>query len=180
MAAIRQLGITLRPGSGEVTAGYAAASSGAQGSDTGELLWEPQGNHARFSIDAPALKAVCGFLADSALEFHGASFEFQDFAPGFACASLLSLDDGPIAGAHRLLFSVSGLAQNARAEERTPNEVALAQYVPITVTLPRGAWRAAALDAAGEPTHSLTVVNAAESKISTAYRGAALAYAFTR
>lgn len=179
VAAIRQLGITLRAGSGEVTAGYSAAVSSALGSDTGELLWEPQGAHARFSIDAPALKVVCGFLADSALEFSGVSFEFQNFAPGFACASLLSLDEGPIASARRLLFSVSGLAQNSEPSH-TPNQVALAQYVPITVTLPRDAWQAAALDAAGEPMHAIAVVNAAQSKISTAYRGAALAYAFTR
>ena len=180
LAAMRQLGITLRPGSGALTVSYAAAVSGTLGSDTGELLWEPQGSHARFSIDAPALKAVCGFLAESALEFSGASFEFQNFAPGFACASLLSLDDAPIASAHRLLFSVSGLAQNAAAPAPTPGEVALAQYVPITVTLPRGAWRADALDAAGDPTHAVAVVNAAGSKISTAYRGAALSYAFSR
>lgn len=180
MAAIHQLGITLRPGSGELTAGFAEALGGALGSDTGELLWEPQGNHARFSIDAPAFQAVCGFLADSALKFSGASFEFQDFAPGFACASLLSLDDAPIVSARRLLFSVSGLAHNAPSPSHPPNQVALAQYVPITVTLPRGAWHAEALDAAGAPTQPVTVVTAAESKISTSYRGAALSYAFSR
>jgi len=181
MAAIRQMGITLRAGSGDVTVSHAASVSGALGSDTGELLWEPQGDHARFSIDAPALKAACGFFSRSALKFNGVSFEFPEFAPGFACASLLSLDGGPIAGARQLLFSVAGLAQNAvRPHAHAPTEVALAQYVPITVTLPRDAWRAEALDAAGTPTHSLSVVNGAESKISTAYQGAALSYAFTR
>jgi hypothetical protein len=180
-AATEQLGVTLRPGSGEITAGQAAGVRGTLSSDTGELLWEPQGKHARFSIDAPALKVVCGFVSDSALKFSGVGFEFQGFAPGFACASLLSLDGGPISSARQLLFSVSGLAQNAeRPPGQTANEVALAQFVPVTVTLPRDAWHAAALDAAGAPTHSITVVTAAESKISTAYQGAALSYAFTR
>ncbi|MEI9950469.1 MAG: hypothetical protein WDO74_16165 [Pseudomonadota bacterium] len=180
-AAIQQMGISLRPGSGDVMAGHALRVSGALGSDTGELLWDAQGSHARFSIDAPALKAVCGMLSRSALDFGGVSFEFQEFSPGFACASLLSLDDAPIASARRLLFSVSGLARNGRrSTPGTPNEVALAQYVPITVTLPRGAWHADALDAAGNPVRALAVVNAAESKISTAYQGAALAYAFSR
>lgn len=173
-AAIRQLGITLRPGSGDVSAGFAPRASGVLGSDTGELLWEEHGSHARFSIDAPALKAVCGFLSSSALKFSGISFEFSNFAPGFACASLLSLDDGPIASSRRLLLSVSGLAQNPATGP------ALAQYVPLSVTLPRGAWRADALDAAGKPTHAMAIVNAGESKFSTAYQGASLAYAFTR
>ncbi|HEY3253086.1 MAG TPA: hypothetical protein VGJ91_04025, partial [Polyangiaceae bacterium] len=173
-AAIRQLGITLRPGSGDVTASYATRASGPLGSDTGELLWDAQGKHARFSIDAPALKAVCGLLDSSALKFSGVSFEFQDFSPGFACAMLLSLDDRPIESARRLLFSVSGLAQS------NGTGPTLAQYVPVSVTLPRGLWHADALDGAGKPTHSLAVVNAAESKISTTYQGAALSYAFTR
>ncbi|HKO48210.1 MAG TPA: hypothetical protein VJV79_10830, partial [Polyangiaceae bacterium] len=173
-AAIRQLGITLRAGSGEVTAGPGLRVSGVLGSDTGELLWEAHGSHARFSIDAPALKAVCGWLSSSALEFGGVSFEFQAFAPGFACASLLSLDDGPIESARRLLFSVSGLAQSAGAG------ATLAQYVPISVTLPRSAWQAHALDAAGNPVQPLVVVHAAKSKVATTYAGAALSYAFTR
>jgi len=174
LAAIRQLGIALRPGPGDVTAGYAARVTGALGSDTGELLWEAQGTHARFSIDAPALKAVCGWLSNSALQFSGIRFEFRNFSPGFACASLLSLDDASIQSARRVLFSVSGLAKNVGSGP------ALAQYVPVTVTLPRAAWHADALDAAGKPVHPIAVDNAAESKISTTYQGAALSYAFTR
>ena len=190
MAAVRQLGITLRAGSGDVTAGRSSPVSGVLGSDTGELLWDAQGNHARFSIDAPSLKAVCGWLSNSALDFHGVKFELADFSPGFACASLLSLDDAPIATARRLLLSVSGLARNAQGSQAgAPNALspfgagpALAQYVPIRVTLPRAPWHADALDAAGQPTHALAVahVNAAESTISTAYQGAAMSYAFTR
>jgi len=188
VAAIRQLGITLRAGGGDVTAGDLAPVSGVLGSDTGELLWDAHGSHARFSIDAPSLKAVCGWLSNSALDFRGVRFEFAHFSPGFACASLLSLDDAPIGAARRLLFSVSGLARNAEpSPARTPNELspfaagpALAQYVPITVTLPRAAWHADALDAAGQPAHAIAVVSATESKISTAYQGAALSYAFTR
>jgi hypothetical protein len=186
-AAVRQLGISLRPGSGDivlndaqrasdVTSSDAQRVSSVLGSDTGELLWEPRGGHARFSIDAPALKAVCGFLSSSALRFSGASFEFQSFAQGFACASLIALDDAPIASSHRLLFSVSGLAQNSETEPGS----ALAQYVPVSVTLPRGTWQAVALDAAGKPTRTMPVANAAESKFSTAYEGASLSYAFTR
>ena len=188
MAVVRQLGITLRAGKGDVTASKPPSVSGVLGSDTGQLLWEAQGSHARFSIDAPSFKAVCGRLNRSALEFSGITFEFPSFSPDFACASLLALDDAPIANARRLLLGVSGLAQNAKAAQVQPqNELlpsaagpALAQYVPISVTLPAFAWQAAALDAAGVPLHSLVVVNGAGSKISTTYQGAALTYAFTR
>jgi len=173
--ALRQLGISLRAGYGEISAGYAPRVSGVLGSDTGEILWEPRGPHARFSIDAPALKAVCGLLSHTELPFAGVSFEFPAFTPGFACATLVSLDDAPIASARRLLFTVSGLAQNAAAPAP-----ALAQYVPVSVTLPRDTWRAEALDAAGKPLRTLPVLNERGSKISTTYAGAALSYAFTR
>lgn len=173
--ALRQLGVSLRVGNGEISAGYAPRASGVLGSDTGELLWDSQGRHARFSVDAPALKMVCGLLSNSELQFAGVKFEFPEFAPGFACASLVSLDDAPIAEARRLLFTVSGLAQNP-----PPPAPARAQYVPVRVTLPRAPWRAQALDAAGMPLHALPVVNDRESQISTSYEGAALSYAFTR
>jgi len=180
-AAIQQLGIALHAGSGAITASPAARATGALGSDTGELLWEAHGAHARFSINAPAFKAVCGFLSDSALEFGAVGLEFHSFAPGFACVSLLTLDDRPFESSRRVLLSVSGLAQNAaRSSTQPAAEIALAQYVPVTVTLPRDTWRAEALDAAGAPTHVLAVINTAQSKVSTEYSSAALSYAFSR
>ena len=188
LAAVHQLGIALSPGSGEVSARAAVPSSASLASDTSELFWEAQGPHAHFSIDAPALKAVCGRLANSALKFAGISFEFPEFYPDFACASLLALDEQTIAGARRLLLTVVGRAQNAHRSDGPArgslaalgDGPALAQYVPITVTLPRAAWRAEALDATGKPAHALPVVNARESQISTTFQGAALSYAITR
>jgi hypothetical protein len=92
---------------------------------------------------------------------------------------LLSLDDGPLDSARRVLFSVAGLAQNGvRAPASPPEQVALAQYVPVAVTLPRGAWHAVALDAAGAPLHAVVVVDG--NQVATELRGAALSYAFTR
>ncbi|HET7543270.1 MAG TPA: hypothetical protein VFK05_25525 [Polyangiaceae bacterium] len=179
VAAIEPLGITLRPGGGEVTASRGARVSGTLGSESGELLWEPQGRHARFSINAPSLAAVCGWVSDSLLEFGSVSLQFHGFSPGFACASLLALGGQPLDSAQRVLFSVSGLAQNSvRAQSNPPETVALAQYVPVTLTLPRGAWHAEALDSAGAPVHSVTVRDGRQ--FSTEVRGAALSYAFSR
>jgi hypothetical protein len=187
-AVLRQLGITLHPGSGDISASYALHVNGVLGSDTGELLWDNEGAHARFSIDAPALKLVCGLVANSVLKFGGVSLEFHDFSPGFACASLLSLDEQPIASARRLLLTVVGRAENAHhSQTRDPGTVgplgagpALTQFVPITVTLPRDAWRCDALDATGAPSHSQAVVTAADSKLSTSLQGAAVSYSITR
>jgi hypothetical protein len=187
-AVLRQLGIIIHPGSGDISASYALHVNGALGSDTGELLWDNEGPHARFSIDAPALKLVCGTVANSLLKFSGASFEFHDFSPGFACASLLSLDEQPIATARRLLLTVIGRTENAhRTQTRDMSTVgplgagpALAQFIPITVTLPRDAWRSDALDATGAPVHSQAVVTAADSKLSTSFQGAAVSYSITR
>jgi hypothetical protein len=187
-AVLRQLGISIHPGSGDVSASYALHVNGALGSDTGELLWDNEGAHARFSIDAPALKLVCGTVANSLLKFNGVSFEFHDFSPAFACASLLALDEQPIASARRLLLTVLGRAENAH---RTPSRdtgivgplgagPALVQFVPITVTLPRDAWRSDALDATGAPSHAQPIATAADSKLSTSLQGAAISYSITR
>lgn len=166
--AVRQLGITLRPGSGDVTTDRAARATETLGSDTGELLWKPRGDHARFSIDTPALAAVCGFVSNSALQFRDASFEFHSFAPAFACASLVSLDGSPIRSARRLLFTVAGFARSAPLSGTDPaTELTTAQSVPVTVTLPHDTWRAYALDAFAAPMHPVAVDNAAQSKLST-------------
>jgi hypothetical protein len=188
-AVLRQVGITLREGSGTVTASYALHVNGALGSDTGELYWEPEGQHPRFSIDAPSLKLVCGMVAQSALKLGEVGLEFDDFAAGFACASLVALDDRPIGKSRRLLFTVAGRAQNAhRAKTSDRNSVVapgegpvLAQFVPVTLTLPRDAWHADALDATGEVAHAVPVVaTTATSKLTTALQGAALLYSITR
>lgn len=186
--AVRQMGITLRPGSGEVSASEALTATGTLGSDTGQLLWERAGAHPRFSIDAPALKLVCGQVANSVLQFTGARFEFADFAGGYGCASLLALDDQPIATSRRMLLTVAGRAENAhRPDGRDSGSLSdlgggpvLAQYVPLTVALPASAFGAAALDATGEPSHAVTVSTAGESKLTTSLQSAALSYAITR
>jgi hypothetical protein len=185
-AAVRQIGIRLRDGGGSVTASSALRASGVLGSDSGELYWQTEGAHPRFSIDAPSLDLVCGMLTKSALRFAHASFEFGDFAGGFACASLVALDEQPIAQSRRLLFTVVGRAQNAgqpRATE-TPESFgagpALAQFVPVTLTLPRDNWRAAALDGAGVSTHAVPVTTSANSQLTTTLAAAALSYSLTR
>lgn len=178
----------MRDGPGAVTASYALHVSGALGSDSGELYWEPEGPHPRFSIDAPALKLVCGTVAESVLKFGGVSLQFDDFAVGFGCASLLALDEQPIATSRRLLFTVAGRAENAHrpktADKTSVGPLgegpALAQYVPVTLSLPRGAWRAEALDAGGAPAHAVPVITTSESKLTTALQGAALSYSITR
>jgi hypothetical protein len=187
-AALRQIGITLRDGTGSISASYALHVSGALGSDTGQLFWESGGEHPRFSIDAPALKLVCGMVANSLLQFGDVSLQFQEFAGGFACASLVALDDLPIAQARRLLFTVAGRAENAHRPKSADATVvgplgdgpALAQYVPVTLTLPRAAWHAEALDDSGASVHPVPIATANDSKLATTFEGAALSYAITR
>ncbi len=183
--ALRQIGITLRDGSGPVSASYALHVSGALGSDTGELFWESAGQHPRFSIDAPSLKLVCGQVARSALKFGDIGLEFGDFAGGFACASLLAIDDLPVAKSRRLLFTVAARAENAHRPKTTDRTAVgpfgdgpvLAQFVPVTLSLPRDTWRAEAL---GASTHPVPVTNTTDSKLSTVLQSATLSYALTR
>lgn len=188
-AALRQIGISLQPGSGTIRVSDPLHVAGALGSDTGELLWERAGAHPHFSVDAPSLKLVCGRIAQSALQFEGVRFELADFFGGDACASLLALDEQPIARSRRLLLTVAGRAQNAHSPETPAGSAdfgagpALAQYVPFSLTLPAAAWRAQALDGAGAPTHPLVVTKGArpgEVKITTDLKDAALSYAIER
>lgn len=188
-AALRQIGVALHAGSGEVTVSEVPRIPGTLGSETGELLWERAGAHPRFSVDAPALKLVCGRVAKSALRFEDASFEFADFFGGYACASLLALDDQPIARSRRMLLTVAARAQNAQpARDRDSNGSAdfgagpaLAQFVPFSLSLPTTGWRAQALDSTGRATHSVAVIDSTgRSQMTTALRDAALSFALER
>jgi len=155
-------------------------------SDTGELLWASEGPHPRLSVDAPSLKLACGMLANSELQFSDVSFSFHDFRPGFACVGLISLDQLPITTAHRLLLTVVGQAQNAHREpgpspaQSLGTGPALAQFVPVTVSLPGTGWQAAALDATGAPFRSLPVSRSNPAQLTTLYPSAALSYSITR
>lgn len=180
-AIVHQLGVQLRPGAGPIEATSSIPKSSIFGSDTGELLWDPLSPHERFSIDAPALKLVCGRIANSSLAFKGVRLEVRDFAPGFACVSLLSLDEQPIASARRLLLNVVGLAQNASGPDHGNDAgPALAQYVPISVTLPADRWSVRALDANGSPIRTLPALKEPDFQFSTQFESATLAYAITR
>lgn len=184
-AALRQVGLTLHSGASTVAASYALHQNGALGSDTGELYWETSGDHPRFSIDAPALKAVCGTLANGSLKFGDFSFEFGNFSGGFACATLVSADGAPLASARSLLFTVTGRSENAQRsknDDRTRVEdlgagPALAQFIPLKLALPSSNWRAAALDMTGAPKRAVPIV---KSALVTSFEDAALSYSLSR
>ncbi len=187
-AALRQVGISLHSGASAIAASYALHVSGALGSDTGELYWESSGEHPRFSIDAPALEAVCGQVAKSSLKFADFSLEFADFAEGFACATLVSADGQPLARANRVLFTVTGRSQNSQRPknaDRTRVEAlgagpALAQFIPVTLGLPNGAWHAAALSATGAPKRVVPITVNGAPRLTTSLEDAALTYSLTR
>lgn len=181
LAAVHRLGITLRPGSGPPQATDALPLGATLGSDTSELLWQTDGPHARFSVDAPALKLVCGQILNSSIEFGDVSFTFAEFSGGFACTSLVSLDSQPVSQARRLLLTVLGRVQLGGPVSSAANPArAQLQYVPLTVRLPRGTWSVHALDAAGAVTRAVPVSNGVRSQFTTTFEGAALSYAITR
>lgn len=183
-AVLRQLGISVRAGSGAISASYALHPTGALGSDTGEVLWVNDGPHPRFSVDAPSLKLVCGRLSNTSLELSGVGLELPEFSPDFACVGLVALDQQPIVSSHRLLLSVAGLAENASAAPLDPKSFASlgpgparAQYVPVQLSLPRAAWQAMPLTVNARP---LAVTQGTRSRIATEPNNAALGYSITR
>jgi hypothetical protein len=167
-AALRSVGITLRPGSGEPRASHALQPSSTLGSDTGELLWVNDGPHPRFSVDAPALKMVCGRLSETRLELGAVSFEMAAFSPDFACVALVALDGAAVASSRRLLLTVAGDARSGRP--------ARAQYVPFSLVLPSGAWQALPLAAKAQP----RALSGARPRLDTAATDAALSWLVTR
>jgi len=187
--AVRQLGIVVREGAGAPSTSARLRSKGALGSDTGELFWEPEGPHARFTVDAPSFKLACGELSDSALALGAVGVEFPSFALGFSCVTLVALDLQPIAQSKALLLTVAGAARNAH--DSTPSEPtalavsndgpALAQYVPVSLSLPAGTWHATALNGAGAALRQLPVTaGSAKPVFTTSPDAHALSYLLTR
>lgn len=186
-AVLRQMGISLRAGGGTPSSSHALHPSSTLGSDTGELLWVNDGPHPRFSVDAPALKLVCGQLSNSALELSGVGFEFPEFTPDFACASLVALDDAAIAQSRRLLLTVVGRAENSESVKSGSRDAttftslgagpALAQFVPFTLALPSAAWQAQAL---APGARSKALLPGRRSQLATDANDATLAYLITR
>jgi len=183
--ALRQMGLTLHADAGSITASYALHVNGALGSDTGELYWETAGEHPRFSVDAAALKAVCGIVARSSLKFAEIRLEFADFGGGFACATVIALDGVPLARSRRVLLTVAGRSENAHpSKNQTETSFpdlgtgpARAQFIPVKLGLPSGSWRAQALDATGAAKRTATLRH---SELATTLADAALSYVLTR
>jgi hypothetical protein len=94
----------------------------------------------------------------------------------------------PLRDSRRLLFNVAGRAENAHRPKATDQTQigplgdgpALAQFIPVTLTLPRAAWHAQALDAKGAATRPIPISTSDDSKLSTSFDVPALAYAITR
>jgi hypothetical protein len=181
--AVRRLGARLTDAKGEVKGGAALHVAAPYSSSTGELYWEPEGPHARFSVNAPALKVACGELSDTRLRLGAVLLSFESFQPGYACVTLVSLDDEPVETSKRLLLTAVGQIENTIAIKQPRfNSLGagppLAQYVPLTITLP-GRWQATALDLRGTPTLSLSAGGATQSELRLPAAAHALSFLLT-
>jgi hypothetical protein len=153
----RRLEVALADGAGEVRASEKIAAASPRVSDTGEVSWETNG---QFLVRAPAVRMAVGKIAGQKIELGDVVAEVGTMERGYACVALVALDGKPVAESKSVLLAAAGSVENQGMgwnADRTSVSTnwgkgpAIAEIVPVTITLPGKGWKAQALDGAGAP-----------------------------
>jgi hypothetical protein len=121
----------------------------------GPIRWSAE--EGRFTVEAPALRMAAGKIAGKELELGDIRVAVGDLPRGDASIALVALDGLPIADSKRMLLVAVARVENTAMRwnaDRTGltswgHGPAVAEYVPLTVTLPRPDLRAERLDPTG-------------------------------
>jgi hypothetical protein len=128
---------------------------------------------ARFTVDTPSLRMATGKIAGTTLTLGDVGMTVGDLPRGDASLALVSLDGRSIADSKQmLLVSVARVENTGMKWNDTRTGLtswghgpALAEYVPLTVTLPGAAWRAERLDPTGAPAAEIPVEKAGDHTV---------------
>jgi hypothetical protein len=139
----------------------------------GSLIWRTEGPHPEFEIVAPALRVAAGRIAGTSVKLGDVQLTVGDLPRGDASIALVSLDGLPIAESKRmLLVSVARVENTGMKWNDTRTGLtswghgpAVAEYVPLTVTLPGAAWRADRLDPTGATAAEIPVEKSADRAV---------------
>lgn len=154
VVSMRRLQVAIANDGGEIRASEKNPSS-----DSREISWKSQ-SPPQFLVVAPAARIAVGQLASQRIELGDVTIEVGKMEKNYACLALVALDEKPVAESRKLLLAVSarlenqGMGWNANRTSvgtKWGSGPTMAEFVPLTVTLPRGSWRAQALDGAGAP-----------------------------
>ena len=157
------VGVDLRKSPAPQPAAIASITNGTIVSDTHEIVTHhAAGREGWFSVDAPNVKVLSGFLDGVRRELGGIVFEPGRTKLGWCTISLVDRTGSGFRAGSRLLLAVTGYTHNGGAvfrhqggdtwggttEDFGTGKV-VTEGVPLKVTLPVGAARCWALDEAG-------------------------------
>ncbi|HLK93779.1 MAG TPA: carbohydrate binding domain-containing protein [Polyangia bacterium] len=135
----------------------------------GQIRWDATARAQTFTVEAPALRIAAGKIAGTAIDLGGVQLQVGELPRGDATVALVALDGAPLDASKRmLLVAVARVENTAMTWNDTRTGLtswgrgpALAEYVPIAVTLPWPDARAERLDPAGASVASVPVETAA-------------------
>jgi hypothetical protein len=135
----------------------AAAKTTGANQPLGPIVWNAAAPAPTFTVDAPALRVAAGKIAGTAFDVGDVHFAVGDLPRGDASIALVALDALPLALSKEMLLVAVARVENTAMKwnaERTGltswgHGPAVAEYVPLTVTVPWPQLRAERLDPAG-------------------------------
>src|SRR5450631_3722118 len=139
----------------------------------GQIRWNADPAAPSFTVDAPALRIAAGKIAGTTFDLGDVRFTVGDLPRGDASIALVALDGLPLPLSKEMLLVAVARVENTGMNwnaERTGltswgHGPAVAEFVPLTVTLPWPQLRADRLDPAGAVAAELPVT--AEAGAST-------------
>jgi hypothetical protein len=123
----------------------------------GRILWQPTTASPSFQVVAPGLRITAGKIAGTDSWLEGVRFAVGEMPRGDASIALVALDGLPLSTSKQMLLVSVARVENTGMrwnDSRTGltswgHGPALAEYVPLTVTLPGPELRAERLDPTG-------------------------------
>jgi hypothetical protein len=139
----------------------------------GGIIWRPEVPNPEFDVIAPGLRVAAGRISGMTVKLGDVSMTVGDLPRGDASIALVALDGLPLATSKEMLLVAAARVENSGMQwndTRTGlvswgHGPALAEYVPLTITLPWPNARAERLDPTGAIAAPLAVEEAAGKSI---------------
>jgi hypothetical protein len=162
-SALRRLEVRFAQGAGEPFATEKVEPGPVRKSDTGEIAWTPAGDFS-FAVNTPAWRMLAGRVSGRTVELGDLSVEFGKMAFNYACLAVTSLDEKPVAESKKVLVTLASRVENQGMNWNADRSSVgrgwghgptIAEFVPVTISLPGSGWKISVLDGAGAPKASL-------------------------
>ncbi len=140
---------------------------------SGAVHSDPDAARPTFTVDAPALRVAAGRIAGSTVDLGDVTLAVGELPRGDASIALVALDGLPLQTSKEMLLVAVARVENSAMkfnDDRTGlvswgHGPAVAEYVPLTVTLPWPHARVERLDPTGASAASLAVTVTADGRL---------------